>query len=327
MAGFDQQVVISGYFTGLPSAYIGFDLVENGNNYYGWIQVSNPLEALYGNVVDWACETTPNTPIMVGAVPEPSTYALLLAGGGIFALWSRRRPVLPRDTNSMRAIQISPVKRMRALLLALICLAAARESRAQSSFAGVLLATNGSGIVAGAVQLSVNGGQVSFQSTQFQAWVTNTRFAPTLEVQGDKISFDLGTGTEGSWPVGQFTGPFPGQSMAPAPNQPFPNLEQMPGLQPLSPGARFAGVFTAFPALENALLTSGGKISLRVNGTVDGMENPLAVEALVTTSPRIANQFAATLTAANEIPPHASPYGGNGLLVVGAGAGSPLRGA
>jgi len=205
---------------------------------------------------------------------------------------------------------------MRTLLLALICLAAARESRAQSFFAGVLLAANGSGIVAGAVQLSVNGGQVSFQSTLFQAWVTNTRLEPALEVQGDKIPFDLGTGTEGCWPVGQFTGPFPGQSMAPAPNPQFPNLEQMPGLQPPSPGARFAGVFTAFPALENALLTSGGKISLRVNGTVDGMENPLAVEVLVTTNPRITNQFAATLTAANEIPPHASPYGGEGSFTL-----------
>jgi hypothetical protein len=205
---------------------------------------------------------------------------------------------------------------MSVLFLALVSISAARPVQAQSSFAGVLLAGNGSGIVAGAVQLSVNGGQVSFQSTLFQAWVTNAHLAPTLEVQGDKIAFDLGTGTQGNWPAGQFTGPLPGQSMAPAPNPQFPNLEQMPGPQMLSAGTRFAGAFTAFPALENALLTSGGKISLRVNGSVDGMENPTAVEVLAATSPRISNQFAATLVAANEVPPHTSPHHGNGSFTL-----------
>jgi hypothetical protein len=179
-----------------------------------------------------------------------------------------------------------------------------------------MLATNGSGIVAGTVQLSVNGGRVSFQATLFQAWVTNTRLAPALEVQGDHIAFDLGSGTGGNWPAGQFTGPLPGQSATPAPNPQFRGLEQMPGPQTLSAGTRFAGAFTAFPALENALLTSGGKISLRVNGTANGMENPTAVEVLVATSPRISNQFATTLSGANEVPPHACPFHGKGSFTL-----------
>ena len=205
---------------------------------------------------------------------------------------------------------------MRVALLALICTATAQLSQAQSKFSGVLLATNGSGIVAGTVQLSVNGGQVSFQSTLFQAWVTNTHLASTLEVQGDKIAFDLGTGTPGNWPVGQFTGPLSSQTVAPSPNPQFPNLEQIPGPQTLSPGRHFAGSFTVFSELENALLTSGGKISLRVKGTVDGTENPTAVEALVATRPRIANRFAATLTGTNEVPSHLSPHHGNGSFTL-----------
>ena len=205
---------------------------------------------------------------------------------------------------------------MRVALLALICTATAQLSQAQSKFSGVLLATNGSGIVAGTVQLSVNGGQVSFQSTLFQAWVTNTHLASTLEVQGDKIAFDLGTGTPGNWPVGQFTGPLSSQTVAPSPNPQFPNLEQIPGPQTLSPGRHFAGSFTVFSELENALLTSGGKISLRVNGTANGMENPTAVEVLVATSPRISNQFATTLSGANEVPPHACPFHGKGSFTL-----------
>jgi hypothetical protein len=190
------------------------------------------------------------------------------------------------------------------------------ESQAQSTFSGVLLATNGSGIVAGTVQLSVNGGEFSFQATLFQAWVKSTHLAPTLEVQGEKIAFDFGTGTGGNWPAPQFVGSLPGQNTAPAPNPQFPNLERMPGSLPLSAGTRFAGSFAAFPELENALLTSGGKISLRVKGTVDGTENPTAVEALVATRPRIANQFAATLTGTNEVPSHLSPPHGNGSFTL-----------
>ena len=216
----------------------------------------------------------------------------------------------------MKAAHIPPIIRMRVVLLALVVIATAWELEAQSSFSGVLLAGNGSGIVAGTVQLTVNGGLVSFQSILFQAWVSNTTLAPTLEMQGDHIAFDLGTGTQGSWPPEQFTGPLPGQSATPASNPQFPGLEQMPGPQTLSAGTRFAGAFTAFPELENALLTSGGKISLRMNGTVDGMENLTAVEVLVATSPRISNEFAATLTGTNEIPPHASLYHGNGSFTL-----------
>lgn len=201
---------------------------------------------------------------------------------------------------------------MSVVLLSLLCIAAGRPAPAQSSFGGVLLAGNGSGMVAGTVRLTVSGGHVAFQSTLFQAWATNTTLAPRLDVENDHIAFNLGTGTPGSWPAQEFIGPLPGQSTGPTPSQRFPNLEQMPGPQTFSAGVRFAGSFTAFGVLENALLTSGGKISLRVKGTVDGMENPVAVETLVTTASRISNQFAILLTGTNDLSPDTRPHYGHG---------------
>ena len=69
-----------GYFNGDSSGYVGFDVVDNDENYYGWIQLSNPAPFVAGQVVDWAYESTPNTPIEVGEVPEPKAWALLALG-------------------------------------------------------------------------------------------------------------------------------------------------------------------------------------------------------------------------------------------------------
>ena len=82
-----------GYFTGLQSAYLGFDFQQNGETYYGWAQVGCPISGLnVGWIYDYAYETTPNTPIVAGAVPEPSTWALLAAGATF--LFCRRKPIL-----------------------------------------------------------------------------------------------------------------------------------------------------------------------------------------------------------------------------------------
>ncbi len=89
-AGFDQQIVVLGYFAGQPSAYVGFDLIDNGNSYYGWIQLSNPLPLVNGRVVDWAYQSSPNIPIMAGAVPEPSPLALLVLAGVAVGLVRRK---------------------------------------------------------------------------------------------------------------------------------------------------------------------------------------------------------------------------------------------
>jgi PEP-CTERM motif len=88
----DPTPVEEGNFVGKSSAHIGFDLVRNGANYYGWMYLSSPNNdaAIYANLVSWAYETSPDTPIAAGAVPEPSAIMLLLVSGGAFYLFRRR---------------------------------------------------------------------------------------------------------------------------------------------------------------------------------------------------------------------------------------------
>jgi len=71
------------YFAGVESAYIGFDFQQDGQTYYGWLQLGSPYAFGTGGqrwVYSYAYETTPNTPITAGAVPEPSTLALAALG-------------------------------------------------------------------------------------------------------------------------------------------------------------------------------------------------------------------------------------------------------
>lgn len=72
-------------------AYLGFQLVEGGQSYYGWIHLSNfdaPGASLY--IKEWAYNTTPGQSITVGQVPEPGTIALLVTGG-VLLVWRRRK--------------------------------------------------------------------------------------------------------------------------------------------------------------------------------------------------------------------------------------------
>jgi hypothetical protein len=73
--------------------YLGIEFGAADGVHYGWLQV-----ALVGNeglpsfpqVLDWAYENGPNTPIAAGEIPEPSTWSLL-AIGVLFALYRRRQ--------------------------------------------------------------------------------------------------------------------------------------------------------------------------------------------------------------------------------------------
>jgi len=71
-----------GNFAHKPSGYIGFDLVDNGTNYYGWMYALCPsLGGLTGDagifayITDWAFETSPNTPIQAGQITANITGA------------------------------------------------------------------------------------------------------------------------------------------------------------------------------------------------------------------------------------------------------------
>ena len=74
------------------SFYYGIRFSNDGSNFYnGWLQAETTSTSI--TFIAAAVETSANVGIIVGAVPEPSTYAMALAGiacGG-FSMWRRRK--------------------------------------------------------------------------------------------------------------------------------------------------------------------------------------------------------------------------------------------
>lgn len=78
-----------GLFQGVESAYVGlrFDLASG--THFGWARIGSPYIGEGGGYIyEYAYETRPGVPILAGAVPEPSTWALLF-GGGVLMVWFR----------------------------------------------------------------------------------------------------------------------------------------------------------------------------------------------------------------------------------------------
>jgi PEP-CTERM motif len=89
-AVFDGQLVYEGYWSG-RDAFVGLRFEVGGGLHYGWMEIRNDPNIASGQVLGWAYETRLDTPILAGAVPEPSTWALLSAGGILFWLLRRRK--------------------------------------------------------------------------------------------------------------------------------------------------------------------------------------------------------------------------------------------
>lgn len=111
VAGFNLGYATSGFMQ-YSNAYIGVEFMAADGIHYGWIKYTgfsvyqfpvfgpngellgyvNGVNEPGGVVNQWAYESTPNTPIFAGALPEPSRTMLLLLG--IFSLLHRRRRAL-----------------------------------------------------------------------------------------------------------------------------------------------------------------------------------------------------------------------------------------
>lgn len=88
----DPSFMGIGEFAGVPSAYLGLQLQIEGRAHYAWLRLGAPLAPLGGGwFYDFAYETRPDTPILAGAVPEPSTWALLVGGGVVMVCFRRKR--------------------------------------------------------------------------------------------------------------------------------------------------------------------------------------------------------------------------------------------
>lgn len=77
-----------------PGEYLGFYFGGTTDPQYGWAQIETMADATGSSfeVLDYAYETVPNTPIAAGQVPEPSALPLLVLGAaGLIALRRRRQ--------------------------------------------------------------------------------------------------------------------------------------------------------------------------------------------------------------------------------------------
>lgn len=91
--GLGDPILPDGYFYG-TTAFAGIQFQIGSDWHYGWLRIRGGTyeDALAppGWILDWGYETRPDMPILAGAVPEPSTLALLV-GGGVLMVWFRRK--------------------------------------------------------------------------------------------------------------------------------------------------------------------------------------------------------------------------------------------
>ncbi len=61
--------------------YFGVQFDIDGATHYGWVYLDNTFAGLGGgDIIEWAYESTPDTGIIAGVIPEPSSCLLLLLG-------------------------------------------------------------------------------------------------------------------------------------------------------------------------------------------------------------------------------------------------------
>jgi hypothetical protein len=85
-----------GYFSPGTPGYLGFEFTSGLDDslHYGWVQfetTSGDPNAPTGTVIDFAYDDSPNTPIVAGAIPEPTSLSLLAAGAAGLAMYRGRR--------------------------------------------------------------------------------------------------------------------------------------------------------------------------------------------------------------------------------------------
>ena len=84
------NILAGGDFSG-PGQYLGVQFSFSGQTHYGWVGVE--VNGSTGTIRDYAYESSPDTAIAAGVIPEPSTLALLAAGAGAVGLRRRRSQV------------------------------------------------------------------------------------------------------------------------------------------------------------------------------------------------------------------------------------------
>ena len=84
-----NELVGGGSWYAVQSGYLGVSFYSDTDLHYAWVRMSESDMTL--TVHDWAYETQPGLGIYAGAIPEPATSALLVAGGLLLALRRKRK--------------------------------------------------------------------------------------------------------------------------------------------------------------------------------------------------------------------------------------------
>jgi len=91
-SGTEAANTAANMFTNSTAGYFGFVLdAETASPLYGWMKVTLDNTGSTGLINEWAFETTPSTPIVVGAIPEPSAFVLLFGVIGAALLRRQRK--------------------------------------------------------------------------------------------------------------------------------------------------------------------------------------------------------------------------------------------
>lgn len=69
--------------------FIGIEFELADGLHYGYFDIVTSGSAAGASLLGWAYDSRPGVPILAGAVPEPSTWALLVAGG-LLMVWFRQ---------------------------------------------------------------------------------------------------------------------------------------------------------------------------------------------------------------------------------------------
>ncbi|MDH7504158.1 MAG: PEP-CTERM sorting domain-containing protein [Verrucomicrobiota bacterium] len=73
------------------TAFMGVDFAGgDGERHFGWLRIDDTTPGGHVFLVDWAWAVIPGESLVAGAVPEPSTWALLV-GGGVLVVWFTRK--------------------------------------------------------------------------------------------------------------------------------------------------------------------------------------------------------------------------------------------